>query len=132
MAVSGNEKKSQQLGMNYSTASGRLVKDILFSLVVQTGKNTCHQCLGEMSRENFSIEHKTPWLDSEDPLKLFFDLDNISFSHLKCNFAAARKPGKIHASKNAANAASGRRVYASLPKEDRQRVRRAKYEKYKC
>lgn len=84
-------KKSQQLGMNPATASNRLTKDILFHLVVETGKNMCHQCGGEITRDNFSIEHITPWLDSQDPVGLFFDMKNISFSHLKCNISAARK-----------------------------------------
>lgn len=87
------QNKHDQLGMNPSTASGRLVKDILFSLIVETGKNICFHCQKEINRKNFSIEHKIPWLHSEDPKKLFFDLGNIAFSHLKCNIAAAR-PGK--------------------------------------
>ena len=84
-------KKESQLGMNPSTASGRLVKDVLYSLVVQTGQNNCHQCGLPMSRDTFSIEHKEPWLDSNDPVGLYFDLENISFSHHSCNVAAARK-----------------------------------------
>lgn len=84
-------KKSQQLGMNASTANHRLVKDILWSLILETKKNKCCKCHEQMTRENFSIEHLVPWLDSEDPLGLYFDLDNIGFSHLKCNISSARK-----------------------------------------
>lgn len=87
-------KKQQQLGMNPSTAANRLVKDVLYSLVVKTGQNNCYHCGFPMSRETFSIEHKEAWLDSEDPLKLFFDLDNISFSHHSCNIKAGRKPAE--------------------------------------
>ena len=47
-----------------------------------------------MERDNFSVEHVTPWLDSEDPVGLFFDLKNISFSHRNCNSSAARRPTK--------------------------------------
>ena len=83
-------KKAEQLGMNPSTASNRLTKDILFHLVCKTGMNNCHLCGGELSREDFSIEHKVPWLDSENPVQTFFDLDNIAFSHLKCNVGASR------------------------------------------
>ncbi len=81
--------------MNPSTASGRLVKDILWSLIVQTNKDNCCKCGEKMTRETFSIEHKIPWLDSENPIELFFDLDNISFSHLSCNISDARKPEAI-------------------------------------
>lgn len=86
-------KKSVQLGMNPSTASGRLLKDILFQLVCETGKDKCFHCGEKITRETLSIEHKTPWLDSDDPQGLFFDLDNIAFSHLLCNTKAARKGG---------------------------------------
>lgn len=82
-------KKQSQLGMNPSTASGRLVKDLLFSFVVKFG-NRCFHCGGDLTRETFSIEHKKPWLDSEDPVRLYFDLENIAFSHQSCNRAAAR------------------------------------------
>lgn len=47
-----------------------------------------------MARDNFSIEHKIPWLDSDDPVDLFFNLENIDFSHLLCNSAAKRIPHK--------------------------------------
>lgn len=84
------DKKTLQLGMNPSTASGRLVKDLLWSLIQQTGQCTCCKCGTQMSRETFSIEHVIPWLDSEDPLGLYFDLDNISYSHLRCNVTDRR------------------------------------------
>jgi len=75
-------KKQMQLGMNPSTASGRLVKDTLWRFIVEANQDNCFQCGEKMERENFSVEHKTPWLDSDDPLFLFFDQNNISFSHL--------------------------------------------------
>lgn len=85
-----SDKKKMQLCMNPSTAANRLVKDVLWKLIVQTGQDSCCKCGEPMSRETFSIEHVTPWLDSEDPVKLYFDLDNISFSHLRCNVEDAR------------------------------------------
>lgn len=90
-------KKTSQLGMNPSTASNRLVKDLLFKLVCETGRNMCYQCGGELTRETFSIEHMNPWVDSEDPVKNYFDLDNISFSHHSCNVGARRVlPPPVH------------------------------------
>ena len=87
-------KKTLQLGMNPSTASGRLVKDTLYKLAMETG-HKCYRCNKPLDRETFSIEHKEPWLDSEDPLGNFFDQDNIAFSHLVCNTKAARRPKPI-------------------------------------
>lgn len=85
------EKVKSQLGMPIGTAQNRLVKDLLFAFVQETGRNSCFHCSRPMAREDFSIEHKKPWLDSEDPLKLFFDLENISFSHHSCNVSAGRR-----------------------------------------
>ena len=84
-------KKEKQLGMNPSTASSRLIKDILFKFINDLKLNSCYHCQTPMSRDDFSIEHKTPWLDSETPKELFFDLTNISFSHLSCNVSRSRK-----------------------------------------
>jgi len=88
-------KKQTQLGMNPSTASGRLVKDILFNFIEKSNIK-CFHCNIIMNRENFSIEHKIPWLDSKNPKELYFDLNNISFSHLKCNVAASRPSPPKH------------------------------------
>ena len=87
------KKKQEQLGMPLGTASAKLRKNILFNLLKETGKNICYQC-GKLidNEDELSIEHKIPYLDSEDPKKLFFSLDNIAFSHLKCNIGAARHP----------------------------------------
>ena len=85
------DKRHIQLGMNPSTAQQRLVKDTLFRLAVELG-HTCHRCGKELDRESFSVEHKEPWLDSGDPIGLFFSQSNIAFSHLSCNVGARRQP----------------------------------------
>ena len=57
--------------------------------------DSCFHCNKNIRNiENFSIEHKIPWLYSSDPRKLFFDLKNIGFSHLSCNIGA-RRLGKL-------------------------------------
>lgn len=87
-----NIKKEKQLGMSYGKASGILRKNILFSLVKKCNMNYCFQCGAEIETEReLSIEHKIPYLDSENPVDLFFNLDNIAFSHLSCNVAAGAK-----------------------------------------
>lgn len=64
----------------------------MFSLLRETGKNICYQCGEEIELiDQLSIEHKIPYLDSDDPKKLFFDLNNIGFSHLNCNIKASRQ-----------------------------------------
>ena len=127
------DKKKEQLGMNPSTASGRLVKDILWSFIVKNCQDTCCKCGNKMTRETFSIEHIKPWLDSDNPVDLYFDLDNISYSHLSCNIAAARRPEpKSKEEALAYNNEQARIRWQALPKEERQRIRKLKRLKYGC
>lgn len=91
MSNNTQQRKTEQLNMNPSTASQKLIKDIIFDFIKQSKLTKCFQCGQEMTRDNFSIEHKTPWLDSEKPVELFFSLDNISYSHHRCNVSAARR-----------------------------------------
>lgn len=87
------EKKNEQLGMPFGTASARLKKLLLFSLVQETGRDKCFKC-GEPieTAEQLSIEHKEDWLD-RDPA-LFWDLNNIAYSHIQCNRPSRRYGGK--------------------------------------
>ena len=90
MDTTGNDKKKEQLGMSPGTASNRLKKMVLFSVLKKHGENICFQCGKQIdSYQELSVEHKKPWLDV-DP-DLFWDLDNIAFSHLVCNCAAATR-----------------------------------------
>lgn len=134
MSGDSNKKKTDLLGMNHGTASHQLRKLILFKLVVSTGLDICHRCGKRIiSVSDLSIEHKEPWMQAEDPKESFFDLDNIAFSHLSCNVSAAARPLKKYFTeeeKKAANAEYDRRKWYKLPKEERQRRRRVKYEKH--
>ena len=91
MDTPGNARKKEQLGMSPGTAANRLKKMVLFSVLERHGENVCFQC-GEKitSYEDLSIEHKEPWLNEKS--ELFWDLNNIAFSHLRCNCAAASRP----------------------------------------
>jgi len=92
--LTGNDKKANQLGMPFGTASSRLRKTILFWVLQRHNENICFQCDKEItSCEELSIEHKIAWLDN-DPT-LFWDIDNIAFSHLKCNVGAAKRTSTI-------------------------------------
>ena len=91
-----SKKKTEQLGMNPSTAAGRLIRDILFKYISKVGDNICYRCSKSLTRETFSIEHKEPWLDSPNPTELYWDLENISFSHKECNSAAGKRTNKVH------------------------------------
>ncbi len=88
-----SNRKSELLGMSHGTASHRLRKEILFSLVQRLEEDQCYRCHGKIvSVKDLSIEHKVPWESASDPKTSFFDLDNISFSHLSCNVRAGARP----------------------------------------
>lgn len=117
-------KKHIQLGIPSGTASNRLKKLIMFNLLKQLNKNFCHQCGSEIeSEDQLSIEHKVPWLDSENPVKNFFDLQNIAFSHHSCNCSAARRPNHGHPSFRAYNAGCRCEKCTELQREKKQKYR---------
>lgn len=85
-----NKKKKEILGEDAGTASNKLKKKIMFHLIKKLNENICFQCGKEIADEKeLSIEHKIPWLDKGKDL--FYDINNIAFSHLSCNIKASRK-----------------------------------------
>jgi hypothetical protein len=82
--MSSNARKSAFLGMTYGAAAHRLRKQILFRYVQAAGDDFCFKCGARIETvEELSIEHKLPW-EGRD-VALFWDLQNIAFSHLSCN-----------------------------------------------
>lgn len=77
-------QKSQFLGMSLGTANQRLSRRILFYLLQKYGEDICFCCKEKIEHiEELTIEHIRPWLNIDTDL--FWDLNNISFSHHKCN-----------------------------------------------
>jgi 5-methylcytosine-specific restriction endonuclease McrA len=84
-----DHRKRQQLGLTIGTASHRLRKIILFRLVQETGRDLCFRCSERIeTAEELVFDHKVPWLNNS--IELFWDPDNIAFSHARCNSAARR------------------------------------------
>jgi hypothetical protein len=86
------------LGEPFGTATNKLRKSILFKLVKELNLDICFRCEKRIEDiNNFSIEHKIAWQSSKNPVEMFYDLDNIAFSHLDCNCKArntrAPRPG---------------------------------------
>ena len=95
-----NAKRAVILGMPFGTASARLRKTLLFSCATRLGEAVCYRCSRDIeSIDEFSIEHKEAWLNAEDPIEKFFSLDNIAYSHMICNVAAAYRPKKYETEK---------------------------------
>lgn len=121
-----SKHKSELLGENFSTATSKLRKSILFSLVQQLKLDTCHRCtLKIKSIDEFSIEHKESWQRAEIPSESFYDIDNIAFSHLRCNASAAYKHKK-YATRQDYKVAGWARYYA----KNKDEVLRKKRERY--
>lgn len=87
-----NKRKAEFLGMPYGTACGKLRKKILFHFAKRLGDNICYRCGEKIENvEELSIDHKKEWLYTDT--ELFWDIDNIAFSHLACNTVARRWSG---------------------------------------
>lgn len=121
-------RKTESLGMSYGSARNKLTRMLLFKMVVDTGQDICFQC-GENIEDvrSLSIEHKEPWLGEDDAVDMFFDLENVTFSHLSCNSAAARRPHKIYESPQASNRAYKKRRWLKKTPEERKLDRRTRY-----
>ncbi|MGC1491865.1 MAG: hypothetical protein WA798_10890, partial [Candidatus Acidiferrum sp.] len=73
--AAAHERRAKQLGMHFSTASAKLKKSVLFSLVQETGRDICVVCDEVIESENdLSFEHIKPW-ESRDT-SLFWDITN--------------------------------------------------------
>lgn len=105
-----NVGKSLTLGMPFGTACNRLRKNVLFRLLKKLSENVCFKC-GQLIDivDDLSIEHKLPWEGRS--AELFWDLENIAFSHLHCN-----RPHK-----------NGRQKYTPKEAIDTERQQKAEY-----
>jgi hypothetical protein len=78
--------------MPHGTAANRLRKIILFHLLSKHNENICFRCREPIKdAEELSIEHKKSWQIGGS--HLFWDIENIAFSHLKCNRPSVYLPG---------------------------------------
>ena len=113
-------KKEEQLGMSKGAANGRLNKMIMFRLVQRLGEDFCFRCEKQIEDiSELSIEHKKPWLDVD--VALYWDLDNIAFSHLHCNTMEGLKKGWLVSSR-AKGFHEERKINPELDQEWRQKI----------
>lgn len=93
-----NAKRAAELGMPVGTAHARLKRALLFRYIEMAGENACFRCGSPMTVDDYSIDHKEPWIGGD--LSLFWNLDNLAFSHAGCNARAARKKRSPHGAVN--------------------------------
>lgn len=90
--MSSNKRKAEFLGIPHGTAMGRLRKNILYFLLKKYKENFCFRCQKEIETvDDLTVEHKLPWEGIS--VELFWDLENIAFSHSKCNRPHRQKGG---------------------------------------
>jgi hypothetical protein len=93
--IDRHKNMSVQLGMPRGTAANRLRKMVLFDVLKRHNENICVRCKKSIEAvEELSIEHVKPWEGADTAL--FWDLQNIAFSHLSCNCSSTRRVGKPH------------------------------------
>lgn len=105
--------REEQLGMSVGKARNILNKSIMFMLVQKSNMDTCFQCGHKIeSVDELTVEHMTPWLHEENAIELYFDLDNIAFSHAFCNSSAARRGNRDYPRRELLNPTryTGRRI----------------------
>lgn len=80
--------KEEILGMAWGTAAHRLRKEVMFSLVKKCGEDVCFRCGNKIETAlDLSLDHMEDWENVD--VALFWNVDNITFSHRKCNTKSA-------------------------------------------
>lgn len=78
--------------MPHGTAAKRLRKLVLFDLLRRHDENVCFRCSEKIETAGeLSLEHKRPW--EGVGAQLYWSLDSITFSHLRCNLPHRYKSG---------------------------------------
>lgn len=123
-----NNRKAELLGMPFGTATSKLRKALMFKMARELKIDDCYRCgLIIETIDDFSIEHKNSWMFSENPVKAFFDLENIAFSHMSCNAKAGRKPPKRWPDPQTKSREVSRIRAKSIENEHDKKIRRERY-----
>jgi len=84
MTTRSNRQKEAVLGMPFGTACGRLRRIMMFELLRRHNENVCYRCGGLIEgADDLTLEHKQSW--QTNGAALFWDVNNIAFSHVRCN-----------------------------------------------
>ncbi len=79
----------EQLGIDFGKANLRLFKMVVWNMARKSGMDKCSHCKQPIDEpDHLSLEHIEPWRgtnDREARPHLFWDLNNIAFSHMWCN-----------------------------------------------
>lgn len=88
-----NARRQNFLGMPINTARLKLNRILLFEFVKRLELDDCFRCQTKIALlEDFTIDHKNAWENVDNTL--YWDINNIAFSHHKCN-SLARHQGVV-------------------------------------
>lgn len=90
--MSRSKRIADFLGMPHGTAMAKLRKNILFHQLKKHNENVCFRCQKQIiTADELSVDHIEPWESLS--VELFWSLENIAFSHRKCNRPHRNKGG---------------------------------------
>ncbi len=90
-----NKFHAESIGHSQMAHANRvLMKDLVFDYAQQLGLTNCLRCGKPLTRGDFTLDHKTPWRGMDNAKELFFDIENIRFSHFSCNSSAPKRTSK--------------------------------------
>lgn len=76
------------LGIPFDKARNLLNRKIIRTFLFERYNATCCRCATKIEEaEEFHIDHINGYLDCENPLEKFLDLQNVGLSHVRCNLA---------------------------------------------
>jgi HNH endonuclease len=90
-----SKQKNDFLGENFSTATARLKRNLMFQMAQRLGLDSCFRCHNSIqTAEEISVDHKEPWLYVSK--ELFWNLNNLAFSHKRCNTTDRKELNKAN------------------------------------
>ena len=88
------QKYEKQLGMTLGKARNVLYAKMLLHYAKESGNDFCSKCNQPIDLPSeVSLDHIIPWRNSEQATELYFDINNVSLAHKKCN--KVDRPGRI-------------------------------------
>lgn len=85
-----SKKHANSIGYKQIPHANRvLYKILVFEYSKKLGLCTCYRCGETLELGDFTIDHIRNWRNQSNAKELFFDPDNIRFSHHGCNSKAA-------------------------------------------
>jgi len=88
------KKYEEQLGTTLGKARNQLCNQMLLYYATLVNQHICHKCnLPVVDPQELSLDHIKPWRNEINAKELYWDTENVTIAHLKCN--KVDRPGRI-------------------------------------